>query len=47
MTVLADTLFAPPTVEDFCSDIVSQGVGSVSELARQLGKSDDMFFWWD
>jgi hypothetical protein len=30
----------------FCPDIVDQGVGSVSELARNL-KKGDLYFWWD
>jgi hypothetical protein len=34
-------------MEAFCSDIVHQGVGSVSELARQLKESDRLYFWWD
>ncbi len=34
-------------MEEFCSDIVYQGVGSVSELARQLKQSDNFYFWWD
>ncbi len=31
----------------FCPDIVDQGCGTVQELARQLKKSDQLFFWWD
>lgn len=34
-------------MEEFCSDIVSQGVGSVSELARQLKTGNQLYFWWD
>jgi hypothetical protein len=30
----------------FCPDIVDQGVGSVSALARELQKGD-IYFWWD
>ena len=31
----------------FCSDIVTQGVGSVWALADNLKKSDVWYFWWD
>jgi hypothetical protein len=30
----------------FCPDIVDQGAGSVSELAREL-KKGTLYFWWD
>jgi hypothetical protein len=30
----------------FCPDVVDQGVGSVSALARELQKGD-LYFWWD
>lgn len=31
----------------YCSDIVDQGVGTISALADVLMKSDWWFFWWD
>jgi hypothetical protein len=31
----------------YCSDIVSQGAGSVLELANVLLDCDSWFFWWD
>jgi ankyrin repeat protein len=31
----------------FCPDIVDQGTGSVAELARELKKSNRLYFWWD
>lgn len=31
----------------YCSDIVLQGTGTISELAGSLYKSDYWFFWWD
>ena len=34
-------------MEAFCSDIIYQGVGSVSKLAADLKESDRLYFWWD
>jgi len=31
----------------FCPDIVTQGVGTVAALAKQLTNSQKFFFWWD
>lgn len=31
----------------YCDDIVSQGVGSVGNLAAALWKAPSWFFWWD
>jgi hypothetical protein len=31
----------------YCSDIVDQGVGTLSALAATLMASDWWFFWWD
>ncbi len=31
----------------YCADVVEQGVGSVSALAKVLMESDNWFFWWD
>jgi hypothetical protein len=31
----------------YCSDIVDQGVGTVSQLAKDLMVNDWWFFWWD
>lgn len=31
----------------YCSDIVDQGVGTISQLARNLMVDDWWFFWWD
>lgn len=33
--------------EAFCSDIIYQGMGSVSKLAKELKESDRLYFWWD
>jgi hypothetical protein len=32
---------------DYCSDIVDQGVGTLSSLAAALMANDWWFFWWD
>ncbi|ELS32432.1 MULTISPECIES: ankyrin repeat domain-containing protein [Pseudanabaena] len=32
---------------EFCPDIVSQGCGSVENLADSLKNSDNLYFWWD
>lgn len=34
-------------MDEFCSDIVDQGVGDVSRLALELKKTQRFFFWWD
>jgi len=31
----------------YCSDVVDQGVGTISQLARDLMVNDWWFFWWD
>lgn len=31
----------------FCPDVVDQGSGSVSELAKEIGKTQTLFLWWD
>lgn len=31
----------------FCSDIVEQGMGSISALAEELKQSTVWYFWWD
>jgi hypothetical protein len=31
----------------YCSDIVDQGVGTISQLAKDLMANDWWFFWWD
>lgn len=31
----------------FCSDIVEQGMGSISALAEELKQSTIWYFWWD
>jgi hypothetical protein len=31
----------------YCSDIVWQGVGSVSNLSKTLLNSNYWYFWWD
>jgi hypothetical protein len=31
----------------YCADIVDQGVGTISQLARDLMDEDWWFFWWD
>jgi hypothetical protein len=33
-------------MHQFCPDIVDQGVGSVSKLAREL-RNGSLYFWWD
>jgi hypothetical protein len=39
---LAERMFA------FCPDIVDQGVGSVSNLEKELAKpSPQLYLWWD
>lgn len=38
---LAERMYA------FCPDIVDQGCGSVRELARELERDGQLFFWWD
>lgn len=37
----------PKWMEAFCSDIIYQGVGSVTKLAKELKESDRLYFWWD
>jgi hypothetical protein len=31
----------------FCPDIVDQGTGSVEALAKELRKTNELYFWWD
>lgn len=31
----------------YCSDLVDQGVGTISQLAKDLMANDWWFFWWD
>ncbi len=31
----------------FCPDIVDQGTGSVEDLAKELRKTNEFYFWWD
>jgi hypothetical protein len=31
----------------YCSDIIEQGVGTVSALAAALMENDWWYFWWD
>jgi hypothetical protein len=31
----------------YCEDIVTQGVGTVWELARELKNNPVWYFWWD
>jgi hypothetical protein len=31
----------------YCSDIVEQGVGTLSALAAALMENDWWYFWWD
>lgn len=31
----------------FCPDIVDQGVGSVSELTKEIERSKELYLWWD
>ena len=31
----------------YCSDIVEQGVGTLSALAASLMENDWWYFWWD
>lgn len=31
----------------FCSDIVEQGMGSISALAEELKQSTVWYFWWE
>jgi len=35
------------TLYDYCPDIVEQGSGSVSELARDLMTHNWWYLWWD
>lgn len=32
---------------EFCPDLVEQGCQTVAALAKELKKSDQLFFWWD
>lgn len=34
-------------VEKIAPDVVSQGTGTVEELAKELEKSKQIYFWWD
>ncbi|MCH9807205.1 MAG: DUF4253 domain-containing protein [Alphaproteobacteria bacterium] len=36
-----------PLFEDYCSDIIYQGVGSREALARTLHRGRFWYFWWD
>ena len=31
----------------FCPDIVDQGTGSVEALAKELRRTNELYFWWD
>jgi hypothetical protein len=31
----------------YCADIVDQGVGTISQLAKDLMAYDWWYFWWD
>ncbi len=43
----ADALELAKEQYAFCTDIVDQGIGSVTALAEELKKSTIWFFWWD
>jgi ankyrin repeat protein len=47
LTPVADPNTWAERMYDFCSDIVSQGCGSVELLAENLANRDKLFFWWD
>jgi len=32
---------------EFCPDIVDQGCGDVQTLAKDLKKTQRLYFWWD
>lgn len=34
-------------MEEFCPDLVDQGVGTRADLVKQLKKSQRLYFWWD
>jgi hypothetical protein len=40
------TAFAKDLYE-FCPDIVDQGVGSITELEKEIRKSNKVYLWWD
>ena len=45
---IKDTKAMARRMEAFCSDIVTQGVGSVAALAKSLkGDRPQLYFWWD
>lgn len=44
---LTDSKKLAKKMNEFCPDIVSQGVGDVSRLALELKKSQRFFLWWD
>lgn len=43
----ADALELAKEQYAFCTDIVDQGVGTITALAEELKKSTIWFFWWD
>jgi hypothetical protein len=45
---IKDTRAMAKRMYEFCSDIVTQGVGSVAALAKSLkGDRPKLYFWWD
>ena len=56
--VIEAKVYSPPTSKEqalelakqqyvYCSDIVSQSVGSIASLAASLLNDDKWYFWWD